>query len=77
MAQRYQSGVMAISQAPTVIAHNLTGGTPVEYGVALHSLTAIYFAGVSSTNVVVAVGGLGGAGANANIFCSIPHTVIQ
>lgn len=74
MAQRYQSGAMAIGGA-TVVAHNLTGGTPTEYGAALHSPSAVYFAGVSSTNCVVAAGVA--TGANANVFCSIPHTVIQ
>lgn len=74
MAQRYQSGSMAVGGA-TVVAHNLTGGTPTEYGVALHSPSNIYFAGVSSTNVVVA--STVATGAQGNIFCSIPHTVIQ
>jgi hypothetical protein len=77
MAQRYQSGIVAISQAATTIIHNLTGGTPTEYERALHGLTNVYFLGVSQTNVVVAAGALAGAACNANIFCSIPHTKIQ
>lgn len=75
MAQRYQSGVVAVSQAATTVVHNLTGGTPTEYDRALHTPTGAYFLGVSQTNVVVAAGGLGGA--SANIFASIPHSIIQ
>lgn len=74
MAQRYQSGAIAIGGATTVV-HNLTGGTPTEYGVALSSPSSVYFAGVSQTNVVVAAGVA--TGANANVFCSIPHSIIQ
>lgn len=77
MAQRYQSGIIAISQAATTVAHNLTGGTPTEYDRALHGLTNVYFIGVSQTNVVVAAGALAGAACNANIFASIPHSIIQ
>lgn len=77
MANRYQSGVIAVSQAATVVAHNLTRGTPTEYGVALHGLTQVYFLGVSSTNCVLAAGALAGAACNANVFASVPHTLIQ
>lgn len=74
MAQRYQSGIIAVSQAATTVVHNLSGGTPIEYGAAPFSITATYFAGVSQTNVTIAAG-LGGA--SANVFCSIPYTMIQ
>jgi hypothetical protein len=74
MAQRYQSAAIAIGGA-TVVAHNLTGGTPTEYGFAPHSPSAAYFAGVSSTNLVIAAGIA--TGANCNVFCSIPYTEIQ
>lgn len=73
MAQRYQSGAQAIGGA-TVIPHTLSG-TPTEYSAAPHSPSAIYFAGVSSTNVVVAAGVA--TGANGNVFASIPHSIIQ
>lgn len=75
MAQRYQSGVIAISQAVTTVVHNLTGGTPTEYAAEPFGLTQSYFLGVSQTNVVVAAGGIGGA--SANVFASIPHSIIQ
>ncbi len=74
MAQRYQSGVMAVGGA-TVVAHGL-GGTPNEYGVALHGISNIYFAGVSSTNVVVG-SAVATGNANGNVFASIPHSIIQ
>lgn len=77
MAQRYQSGIVAISQAATTVVHNLSGGTPTEYQATLHGLTNVYFIGVSQTNVVLAAGAGAGAACNANIFASIPHSVIQ
>ncbi len=77
MAQRYQSGVINIGQAAVTVVHNLTGGTPTEYGVALSTpgATQAYFLGVSQTNVVVAAGAIGAV--SGNVFCSIPHSIIQ
>ncbi len=72
-ARAYSSGVQAIGGA-TVIPHGLAG-TPTEYGVALSSPSGVYFAGVSSTNVVVAAAVA--TGAAGNVFCSIPHTIVQ
>ncbi len=74
MAQRYQSGVMAIGGA-TVVAHGLAG-TPTEYGASLAGISNVYFAGVSSTNMVVA-SAVATGNANANVFASIPHSIIQ
>lgn len=74
MPQRYQSGSIAIGGA-TVVAHGLTAGTPVEYSAALQSPSNVYFAGVSSTNMVVAA--TTALGAQANIFASVPHSIIQ
>ncbi len=73
MAQRYQSGSMAIGGA-TVVAHGLAG-TPTEYSAALRSPSNVYFAGVSSTNMVV--GATAALGAQAEVFASIPHSIIQ
>lgn len=73
MTLRYQSGITNISHALTTIAHGLIG-TPDEYLVALHSPTMPYFAGISSTNVVLAAGG---GGASANVQVAVTHTKIR
>lgn len=75
MPQRYQSGVIAISGV-TVVVHGLTAGTPTEYGASLAGISNVYFAGVSSTNMVVA-SAVATGNANANVFASIPHSIIQ
>jgi uncharacterized protein (UPF0333 family) len=76
MALRFQL-LTNILAAGNTIAHNLVGGTPVEYTFTPNlygAASSVYFLGVSSTNVTLAVsvGGMTGL-----VACSIPHTWIQ